>query len=92
MVTLSYVFFIFVTLSGFYNLYDEIVVNYFAHAHTRYTRPPFAQGIPGRLSLCGLESRLPGGRSTHMSHTDKQTRALKCKPSAGDLIIKKPEE
>ncbi len=46
MVTLSYVFFLFVTLSVFYNLYDEIVVNYFAHAHT------------GHLSLRGLESGL----------------------------------
>ncbi len=35
----------------FYNLYDEIVVNYFAHAHTKYTRPPFSSrpGIEARI-------------------------------------------
>ena len=32
------------------------------------------------------------GDQAQMSQTDKQTRALKCKPSAGDMIIKKPEE
>ena len=34
----------------FYNLYDEIAVNYFAHAHTKYTRPPFS-------SQPGIEAR-----------------------------------
>ncbi len=49
-VKLSYVLFLFVTLSVFYNLYDEIVVNYFAHAHTRYTRPPCSSGLESRLT------------------------------------------
>ncbi len=41
-----------VTLSVFYNLYND---NYFAHAHTRYTRPPFSSrpGIEAAVhALC----------------------------------------
>ena len=30
-------------------------------------------------------------RYTRDKQTNKQTRALKCKPSAGDMIKKKPE-
>ena len=30
-------------------------------------------------------------RDSRDKQTNRQTRALKCKPSAGDMIIKKPE-
>ena len=66
-VTLSYVFFPFVTLSVFYNLYDEIVVNYFAHVHTRYTRPPFSSRPGIKASIARL---LLGGALNAQNNSD----------------------